>query len=71
MALVWVLPIFGLIFIVIACVRYVYRTHDVGGVLFFWSHRLMFNPLESAFQRFGIVLMFLGVAWRYLSLFVR
>ncbi|GAB2791998.1 hypothetical protein GCM10027040_17640 [Halomonas shantousis] len=63
-----VLLMAGLTVVVLAYVLYLHRTQDIRGVLMFWSHRLALTPVEFRLQRGGIVLMFIGVLLRYLSI---
>lgn len=69
--MVWLenlLLMLGLLIVLIAYGRYIYRTRDARGVLMFWARRLALSPLEFRLQRGGIVLMLLGVVLRYLNI---
>ncbi|MHB0776271.1 hypothetical protein [Halomonas sp. WWR20] len=58
----------GLAVVLLAYTLYLRRTQDIRGILMFWTRRLVMTPLEFRLQRGGVVLMFLGVLLRYLSI---
>ncbi|MCA0975478.1 hypothetical protein LCL99_13460 [Halomonas denitrificans] len=56
----------GLLAVMVAYYQYYRRTRDLWGMVKFWEKRLTLTVSEHAWQRFGILLLLLGVVARYL-----